>query len=253
MANNKVVLEFELQGNATEKTQSLRAQMKALRDELLRLDEGTAEFEKVQRKLGDLTDKVGDLSRGVNTLAGDPLERLNNSFSMIGSSILSLDFGAAQQGLQGMTGAIKDFKIKDATAALKGFGTTAFELGKALLLNPLFSIPALVVLIITKLDSLISMGGKIGAFFQGIKNTIDALWNSAMAFLDATGLIDSKAEERAENQKKLDKENEDRRKKQEQEALKDAEHLHQEKERLAKEAAAKEAARIQKIKDDQNL
>ena len=69
MADNKVVLEFEIKGNGEQKAQSVRAQMKALRDELLRLDEGTAEFEKVQRKLGDLTDKVGDLSKGVNTLA----------------------------------------------------------------------------------------------------------------------------------------------------------------------------------------
>ena len=251
MADNKVVLEFELQGNATEKTQSLRAQMRQLREELARLPEGTAEFNKVQRQLGELTDKVGDLGKSVNTLAGDPLERLNNSFGMIGSSITSLDFGAAQQGLKGMSGAIKDFKIKDATAALKGFGSTAFELGKSLLLNPLFAIPALVVLIITKMDFLISMGGKIGAFFQGIKDKIDALWNGVMAFLDATGLIDSQAEERAKNQKKLDEENEKRRKSQEEQALKDAEALHKEKERLAKEAAEKEAQRIQKIKDDQ--
>ena len=138
MANNKVVLEFELQGNATEKTQSLRAQMRQLREELARLPEGTAEFNKVQRQLGELTDKVGDLGRSVNTLAGDPLERLNNSFGMIGSSILSLDFGAAQTALQGVTGAIKDFKFGDLSKAAKGFGSTMLDLGKALLTNPIF-------------------------------------------------------------------------------------------------------------------
>lgn len=248
MADNKIVVEFELQGNATEKTQSLRAQMKALREELARLPEGTAEFNKVQKQLGDLTDKVGDLSRGVNTLAGDPLERLNNSFGMIGSSITSLDFGAAQQGLQGMSGAIKDFKIKDATAALKGFGSTAFELGKSLLLNPLFAIPALVVLIITKMDSLISMGGKIGAFFQAIKDKIDAVWNAAVAFLDATGLIDSKAEERAKDEKKRAEES----KKLEAEKLKKQKEVDAEKEKLAKESAEKERARLQKVREDQN-
>ena len=247
MADNKVVLEVEIKGNSEEKTKSLRAQMKALREELGRLPEGTAEFNKVQKQLGELTDKVGDLGRGVNTLAGDPLERLNNSFGMIGSSITSLDFGAAQQGLKGMSGAIKDFKIKDATAALKGFGSTAFELGKSLLLNPLFSIPALVVLIITKMDSLISMGGKIGAFFQGIKDKIDAVWNAAMAFLDATGLIDSKAEQRAKDEKKRAEET----KKLEAEKLKKQKEVEHEKEKLAKEAAEKEAQRIQKIKDDQ--
>ena len=251
MADNKVVLEFEIKGNGEQKAQSVRAQMKALRDELLRLDEGTAEFEKVQRKLGDLTDKVGDLSKGVNTLAGDPLERLNNSFSMIGSSILSLDFGAAQQGLQGVSSAVKDFKFGDLTKAAKGFGSTMLDLGKSLLLNPIFLLGGIIAAIVMNFDKLVEAGGLVGRMFGFIKETIDAVTGGLVDFLDYIGLTDSKAAERAENQKKLDKEAEDRRKKQEEQSLKDAEHLHREKERLAKEAAAKEAARIQKIKDDQ--
>lgn len=251
MADNKVVLEFEVKGNGEQKAQSIRAQMKALKEELLRLDEGTAEFEKVQRKLGDLTDKVGDLSRGVNTLAGDPLERLNNSFGMIGSSILSLDFGAAQQGLQGVSSAVKDFKFGDLTKAAKGFGSTMLDLGKSLMTNPIFLIGGIIAAVVMNFDKLVNAGGLVGKMFGFIKETIDAVTGGLVDFLDYIGLTDSKAEERAENQKKLDKENEERRKKQEEQALKDAEALHKEKERLAKEAAEKEAQRIQKIKDDQ--
>ena len=251
MADNKVVLEFEIKGNGEQKAQSLRAQMKALKEELGRLPEGTAEFDKVQRQLGELTDKVGDLSRGVNTLSGDPLERLNNSFSMIGSSIMSLDFGAAQQGLQGVSSAVKDFKFGDLTKAAKGFGSTMLDLGKSLLTNPIFLIGGIIAAVVMNFDKLVNAGGLVGKMFGFIKETIDAVTGGLVDFLDYIGLTDSKAEERAENQKKLDKENEDRRKKQEEEALKDAENINKEKERLAKEAAAKEAARIQKIKDDQ--
>lgn len=251
MADNKVVLEFEIKGNGEQKAQSVRAQMKALREELLRLDEGTAEFEKVQRKLGALTDKVGDLGKSVNTLAGDPLERLNNSFSMIGSSILSLDFGAAQTGLQGVSSAVKDFKFGDLTKAAKGFGSTMLDLGKSLLTNPIFLLGGIIAAVVMNFDKLVNAGGLVGKMFGFIKETIDSVIGGLVDFLDYIGLTDSKAAERAENQKKLDKENEDRRKKQEEQALKDAEHLNKEKERLAKEAAEKEAARIQKIKDDQ--
>jgi hypothetical protein len=251
MADNKVVLEFELQGNATEKTQSLRAQMRQLREELARLPEGTAEFNKVQRELGELTDKVGDLSRSVNTLAGDPLERLNNSFGMIGSSILSLDFGAAQTGLQGVTSAIKDFKFGDLSKAAKGFGSTMMDLGKALLTNPIFLIGGIIAAVVMNFDKLVEAGGFVGEMFGFIKNTIDSVIGGLVDFMDWIGLTDSKAAEREENQKKLDKEAEERRKKQEEQALKDAETLHKEKERLAEEAARKEAERIQKIKNDQ--
>jgi hypothetical protein len=142
MADNKVVLEFELQGNATEKTQSLRAQMRQLREELGRLPEGTAEYNKVAKQLGELTDKVGDLGREVNTLAGDPLERLNNSFGMIGSSLMSLDFGGAITGLNGMASAITDVKMDDIIGGIQGLGTAFVNLGKSLLTNPIFLIAA---------------------------------------------------------------------------------------------------------------
>lgn len=248
MADNKVVLEFELQGNATEKTQSLKAQMRQLREELARLPEGTAEFNKVQKQLGDLTDKVGDLSRGVNTLAGDPLERLNNSFGMIGSSILSLDFGAAQTGLQGVSSAIKDFKFGDLTKAAKGFGSTMLDLGKSLLTNPIFLIGGIIAAVVMNFDKLVEAGGFVGEMFGFIKRTIDSVIGGLVDFMDWIGLTDSKASERAENEKKRAEEN----KKLEEEKLKKAKEVEAEKEKLAKEAAEKEAQRIQKIRDDQN-
>jgi hypothetical protein len=247
MADNKVVLEFELQGNATEKTQSLRAQMRQLREELAKLPEGTAEYNKVQRQLGELTDKVGDLSRSVNTLAGDPLERLNNSFGMIGSSILSLDFGAAQTGLQGVTSAIKDFKFDDLTKAAKGFGSTMMDLGKALLTNPIFLIGGIIALIVANFEALTEAGGLVGRMFGFLKTTIDSVTQGLVDFMDWIGLTDSKAAERAENDKKRAEEN----KKLKDEELKKAKEVEEQKEKLAKEAAEKEAARMQKIRDDQ--
>jgi hypothetical protein len=247
MADNKVVLEFELQGNATEKTQSLRTQMRQLREELAKLPEGTAEFNKVQRELGALTDKVGDLSRSVNTLAGDPLERLNNSFGMIGSSILSLDFGAAQTGLQGVTSAIKDFKFGDLSKAAKGFGSTMMDLGKALLTNPIFLIGGIIAAVVMNFDKLVEAGGFVGEMFGFIKKTIDNVIGGLVDFMDWIGLTDSKAGERAENDKKRAEEA----KKQKDEELKKAQEVEKEKERLAKEAAEKEAQRMQKIRDDQ--
>jgi len=247
MADNKIVLEFELQGNAPEKTQSLRAQMRQLREELAKLPEGTAEYNKVQRELGALTDKVQDLGRSVNTLAGDPLERLNNSFGMIGSSILSLDFGAAQTGLQGVTSAIKDFKFGDLTKAAKGFGTTMMDLGKALLTNPIFLIGGIIALIVANFEALTEAGGLVGKMFGFLKTTIDSVTQGLVDFLDWIGLTDSKAAERAENEKKRAEES----KKLKDEELKKAQEVEKEKERLAKEAAEKEAQRMQKIRDDQ--
>lgn len=171
MVDKKVVVEFDLQGNATEKTQSLKAQIRALREELARLPEGTAEFNKVQRKLGELTDKVGDLSRSVNTLSGDPLERLNKSFGMIGSSIMSLDFGAAITGLNGVSSAVSDLKAKDIGKIFKDVGGALANLGKALLTNPIFLVAGAVALIVMNFDKLLKIMPSVEKGLTGISET----------------------------------------------------------------------------------
>jgi hypothetical protein len=251
MADNKVVITVDVEGNAPEKTQSLRAQMKALRDEMLKFPEGSAEWGKLSAKIGEVKDKMDAMGESILTTVGPPLERLNTSFGLIGNSLMNLDFDKANVGIKGMTSAVKDLKFKDVSEGAKGFGKTMFDLGKALALNPLFLIGGFLVAIISNFNELAEAGGLIGDVFGFIKNAIDKVIGGLVDFMDWIGLTDSKAKEREENQKKLDKESEERRKKQEEQALKDAEHLHKEKERLAEEAARKEAERIQKIKNDQ--
>ena len=251
MADNKVVITVDVEGNAPEKTQSLRAQMKALRDEMLKFPEGSAEWGKLSAKIGEVKDKMDAMGESILTTVGPPLERLNTSFGLIGNSLMNLDFDKANVGIKGMTSAVKDLKFKDVSEGAKGFGKTMFDLGKALLFNPLFLIGGFLVAIISNFNELAEAGGLIGDVFGFIKNAIDKVIGGLVDFMDWIGLTDSKAKEREENQKKLDKESEERRKKQEEQALKDAEHLHKEKERLAEEAARKEAERIQKIKNDQ--
>ena len=174
MADNKVVLEFEIKGNGEQKAQSLRAQMKALKEELGRLPEGTAEFNKIQRELGALTDKVGDLSKGVNTLAGDPLERLNNSFGMIGSSLMSLDFGAANTGLQGMASAIADVDMKDIGEAAKGFASSIGSLATSLLTNPFALIAGGAALVVTQYDAILELMTQVTEEQKHQREIVDA-------------------------------------------------------------------------------
>jgi hypothetical protein len=245
MATTKTVIEVDVQG--TERVESMKTQMRKLREELSRLPEGSDDWVKLSRRIGDIQDKMGAMTDTVRTLSGDPLERLNNSFGMIGSSLLSLDFGQAQAGLQGVTSAIKDFKFGDLSTAAKGFGKTMLDLGKALLTNPIFLIGGIIALIVANFEELTNAGGLVGRMFGFLKETIDAVTQGLVDFMDWIGLTDSKAEERAENEKKRAEEA----KKLEEEKLKKQKEAEAEKDRLAKEAAKKEAERMQKIRDDQ--
>ena len=204
MAKQEVVIEVDIQG--TPKVESMRTQMRKLREELATLPEGTAEFDKVQRRLGELKDQMDDLGKSVNTVSGAPLERLNNSMSMIGSSILSLDFENALTGVKGMTSAMKDFKFGDLSKGAKSFGGTMFDLGKTLLMNPIFLIASVIAAIILNFEKLVNAGGLVGKVFGFIKEQIDFVINGITDFLNWTGLIDTEASERAEAAKKRNEE-----------------------------------------------
>jgi hypothetical protein len=204
MAKQEVVIEVDIQG--TPKVESMRTQMRKLREELATLPEGTAEFDRVQRRLGELKDQMDDLGKSVNTVSGAPLERLNNSFSMIGSSILSLDFENALTGVRGMTSAMKDFKFGDLSKGAKSFGSTMFDLGKALFTNPIFLIGGVIAAIILNFEKLVNAGGLVGKVFGFIKEQIDFVINSITDFFNWTGLIDTEASERAEEAKKRNEE-----------------------------------------------
>jgi len=204
MAKQEVVIEVDIQGTA--KVESMRTQMRKLREELATLPEGTAEFDRVQRQLGDLKDRMDDLGKSVNTVSGAPLERLNNSMSMIGSSILSLDFENALTGVRGMTSAMKDFKFGDLAKGAKSFGGTMFDLGKTLLMNPIFLLVSVLAAIILNFDKLVNAGGLVGKIFGFIKEQIDFVIDGITDFLNWTGLIDTEASERAEEAKKRNEE-----------------------------------------------
>lgn len=195
---------------ATEKTQSLKSQMRQLREELAKLPEGSQEYTKISAQIGELKDKLDATGESVRTLTGEPLERLNNSFGLIGSSIMNLDFGAATTGLKGMSSAISDFKFKDLVAGAKSFGTTMLDLGKSLLMNPIFLIGGVLVAIIANFEELKKSGGMLGKALTAVGDVVGIVVDKLTMLSDWIGLTDTKAAKLAEeNNARIAKEMED--------------------------------------------
>ena len=82
---------------ATEtKTISLKAQLKAMKQELMGMDEGSAAFKKLSAEAGALEDRIGDVNARVKTLASDT--RKLDAIVGVGSAITG-SFQAAQAAM----------------------------------------------------------------------------------------------------------------------------------------------------------
>lgn len=100
MADEKIVLEVEVKGNAADQidkasksTQSLRQELKSLTLELQGLEPGSQRFTELTQRAGELKDQISDTNAVIEATAGAPLENLGKGLS-----------GVAQIGVRGFQG-----------------------------------------------------------------------------------------------------------------------------------------------------
>ena len=84
--------------NSSNSTQSLKAELRQVIQELQKLEPGSARFQQLSVRAGELKDKIKDTNDVVVSLAGNTTERLGNALSGVAN------IGIV--GLQGLTGAI---------------------------------------------------------------------------------------------------------------------------------------------------
>ena len=92
MANEKIVLEVDVKGNAADQidkavksTQSLKSELRSLTQELQGLEPGSKRFTELTQKAGQLKDKIADTSAVIQATAGSPLENLGKGLSGVAS------------------------------------------------------------------------------------------------------------------------------------------------------------------------
>lgn len=117
---------------------SAKAELRALNNQLLTMDQSSAEFKKASARAAELKDNISDLSAEISANAGNAFEGLSNNVGLFGSRLMDLDLKGAGQALTAMGGAVGriDFKtLKDEVGGLvQGLG----NLGKAVISNPFF-------------------------------------------------------------------------------------------------------------------
>jgi hypothetical protein len=124
--------------NTAQGFSSAKAELRALNNQLLTMDQTSDAFKKASARAAELKDNISDLGAEISANAGNAFEGLSNNVGLFGSRLMSLDLKGAGQALSGMGAAVGKIDFKTLRDEVGGLVKGLANLGKALLANPLF-------------------------------------------------------------------------------------------------------------------
>jgi hypothetical protein len=184
----------------------IKAEIKAVQDQMVGLDAGSQEFVKLAQRAGELRDQMKDVAEAVNANAGPAIGNFGNNLSIARGQLGELDITGFGESMKRMGANVKSVSFKDMTEGVKSVGGGFASLGKALLVNPIFLIATAILGIVANFEKLTQAGGLVGKIFGTIGDFVNIAKDAFFAFTDAIGLTDTKAAELAEAQKKRNEE-----------------------------------------------
>jgi hypothetical protein len=137
-----------------EETNKFKKEMASLTKQLLELETGSPEFEKISARLSEMKDKMKEVSETVNNNAGPAFESLGLNTATMVDQFKSLDFGGVAMSMKNMAANVKGIKMKDLSEGVKDAAKSFVALTKALFANPIFALAGVVTAIIMNFDKL---------------------------------------------------------------------------------------------------
>lgn len=187
-AANKTTTSFN---KTAESTKSLRTQLKELKAQLANATD-PKDIEKLARAAGKLTDQIEDATDAAKVFASESkFEQIGNAFGSVVSKLRNLDFSGAVAQSKLLVATSKSLTFKEALGGVKDLGATLLNVGKSLLLNPIFLIGAAVTGIIANFDKLKNSGGVVGKVFTTIGEILGGVVDGIESFANAVGLVDT--------------------------------------------------------------
>ena len=220
MATEKLIFEAEMKtASATSSVKSLKAELRAVTNELATLEEGSAAFVAAAQKAGQLKDQIGDIKDTVNAfnpekkfqaiadsvgIAANGFAAMQGAMALFGSESEDLNKVMAKtqgaialatglNGLLGMGDALKNLRLTtySAISGLSGMVTGVGGLTgalnamkTALLTNPLFVLAGVIL----------AIGVALKGFYDGLSSGVEIYKSSEKAIGDLkktyTSLID---------------------------------------------------------------
>jgi hypothetical protein len=147
---------------------SAKAELRALQQQLLGMDQSSAEFKKAAARAAELKDNISDLGAEINANAGNAFEGLSNNVGLFGARLMDLDLKGAGQALAGMGTAVSKIDFKTIKEEIGGLIQGLGKLAKAVLANPYLMLAAAIALIVANFDTIIKQFPAIEKGLTGI-------------------------------------------------------------------------------------
>jgi predicted nucleic acid-binding Zn-ribbon protein len=147
---------------------SAKAELRALNNQLLQMDQSSEEFKKASKRAAELKDNISDLSAEINANAGNAFEGLSNNIGLFGSRLMDLDLAGAGQALKNMGSNVSRIDFKTLQKEVGGLIGGLASLGKAILANPILLLAGAIVAIIANFDDLIKLFPSVEKGLTGI-------------------------------------------------------------------------------------
>ena len=202
--NKKIELDIDAKINAAQAETDLRKltrQLRDLRSELESIDETSADFNRLRDAISQVEGKIGDANDRLQTITGEPLERVSAGLGLVSQGLLNLDFDKATIGINGIADGIGKMNLSKMQEGIGKVATAFTNLGKVLLTNPIFLLGAAIAGLVIALYKLKDLGGSIGMVFNSIGKAIESVKKSIIDFTDMLGLTDTKSMKFIENLK----------------------------------------------------
>ena len=187
--NTNAVTVLNQTGVAAENTAkgftSAKQELRALQNQMLEMDQTSAEFKKASLRAAELKDNISDLSAEINANAGNAFEGLSNNIGLFGSRLMNLDLKGAGTALTAMGVAVGriDFKtVKEEVGGLvKGFA----NLAKSILSNPILLLAGVIAVVVMNMDKLRKAMPGLDAAMGGLTEKMKAAAKANEASLKA--------------------------------------------------------------------
>jgi hypothetical protein len=167
---------------------SAKAELRALQQQLLSMDQTSAEFQKAAARAAQLRDSIGDLSAEINANAGNAFEGLSNNIGLFGSRLMDLDLAGAGQALTGMGNAVSRIDFKTMKEEIGGLISGFFNLAKAIMANPILLLGGIIAAVVMNMDKLRKAMPGLDAAMGGLTEKMKAAAKANEASLKARQL-----------------------------------------------------------------